>query len=141
NLSYEIRQRRAGLGSLGRPRYVALVQWRGGLVAREVKAMAPSAVCWADPTAPQGEDAFATLMAHAVRSPDENFAVRDGWVVRRLAPDFIKIEMSALPKQNLLRLMRAMGRELANIHLASPEAIPAVLDDLQQRGGRDPGWL
>ncbi len=140
-LTYEVRQRRAGLGSLGRPRYVALVQWRGGAVAREVKRVAPSAVNWADPAAPTGEGAFATLMAHAVRSPDENFQVRDGWVARRLAPDFIKIEMSALPRRNLLRLFRAMGRELANIHLATPEAIPTVLDDLQRRGGHDGSWL
>ena len=141
NLTYEVRQRRAGLGSLGRPRYVALIPWRGGFVSREVKAMAPSAVCWADPTAPAEPAAFATLMAHAIRSPDENFMVKDGWVVRRLAPDFIKIEMSALPRQNLLRLLRAMGRELANIHLATPEAIPAVVDDLGQRNSKGAGWL
>ena len=36
------RSRRAGLGSLGRPRLVALAQWRGATVAREVKALLPS---------------------------------------------------------------------------------------------------
>jgi hypothetical protein len=141
NLAYEVRLRRAGLGSLGRPRYVALMQWRGGTVAREVKAMAPSAVCWADKNAPTGEGAFAKLMAQAVRSPDENFKVQNGWVARRLAPDFIKIEMSVLPRRNLLRLLRAMGRELANIHLASRAAIPTVLDDLQKRDRHDAAWL
>ena len=37
----------AGLGSLGRERFVALAEWRGGFVAREAKALAPSACVWA----------------------------------------------------------------------------------------------
>ena len=37
-------KRLAGVGSLGRPRYVALAEWNGGLVAREAKAAVPSAV-------------------------------------------------------------------------------------------------
>jgi len=37
-------RRQAGLGSLGRQRYVAVATWYGGLVAREAKAAAPSAV-------------------------------------------------------------------------------------------------
>src|SRR5205085_6700342 len=37
----------AGLGSLGRERYMALAEWRGGAVAREAKALAPSACVWA----------------------------------------------------------------------------------------------
>ncbi|HVU53073.1 MAG TPA: DUF2252 family protein, partial [Polyangia bacterium] len=40
-------RRVAGMGSLGRPRYVALAEWRGGGVAREAKATAPSAWTWA----------------------------------------------------------------------------------------------
>src|SRR3954451_20876640 len=39
----EIWHRRAGLGSLGRPRWVARAVWRGGLVVREAKAVIPSA--------------------------------------------------------------------------------------------------
>ena len=35
--------RRAGLGSLGRLRLVALGRWHGGMIAREVKPLAPSA--------------------------------------------------------------------------------------------------
>ena len=40
-------RRRAGLGSLGRPRFAALTTWRGGQVARDVKALAPSGWLWA----------------------------------------------------------------------------------------------
>src|SRR6185503_7911742 len=39
--------RSAGLGSLGRPRFVAIADWHGSRVAREVKALLPSAAAWA----------------------------------------------------------------------------------------------
>lgn len=42
-LAYRIRHRVAGLGSLGRPRYVDIAEWKGGAIAREAKALAPSA--------------------------------------------------------------------------------------------------
>ena len=42
-----IARRVAGLGSLGRPRFVWLADWQGARIAREVKAAAPSACCFA----------------------------------------------------------------------------------------------
>src|SRR6476646_6830700 len=61
--------RTAGVGSLGRPRYVAIAECNGGLVAREAKAWLPSAWGWA-----QGrlkEHAFSVrLLKHSVRQPD-----------------------------------------------------------------------
>ena len=44
-------RRVAGMGSLGRPRFVGIADWRGGCVAREAKATAPSAWLWASETA------------------------------------------------------------------------------------------
>src|SRR5260370_8873831 len=41
-LETRIVHRVAGLGSLGRQRFVALTTWRGGRIAREAKALAPS---------------------------------------------------------------------------------------------------
>ena len=49
DLRYRVVRRVAGAGSLGRPRFVALADWRGGLIAREVKALAPSAAAWLGP--------------------------------------------------------------------------------------------
>ena len=46
-LVYRVAHRVAGLGSLGRERYVALADWEGGRVAREAKALLPSACVWA----------------------------------------------------------------------------------------------
>ena len=45
-LPYKLVHRIAGLGSLGRQRFVALADWRGGLIAREAKALAVSACLW-----------------------------------------------------------------------------------------------
>ena len=42
-----IAQRIAGLGSLGRERYVAIADWRRGKIAREAKALVTSAYAWA----------------------------------------------------------------------------------------------
>ena len=60
------------------------------------------------------------------------------WIVRRLAPDCSRIELSALPKErDELRLLHAMGWETANVHLGS--AKPRVLlADLKKRPR---GWL
>ncbi len=54
-LSYKLVHRIAGLGSLGRQRLVALADWRGGLIAREAKALAVSACLWEQPASEAAE--------------------------------------------------------------------------------------
>jgi hypothetical protein len=109
-------RRVAGVGSLGRPRYVALASWGDALIAREAKACVPSA---AAPNEACGR-AQTTLLAGAVRVCDPFFGIRDGWIVRRLAPDCTRIELSELPKRlDEFKLLRAMGWETGNLHLAS----------------------
>ncbi|MDP2998048.1 MAG: DUF2252 family protein [Bryobacterales bacterium] len=46
-LACRIVRRVAGLGGLGRERFTAVAEWRGGKIAREAKALAPSACAWA----------------------------------------------------------------------------------------------
>jgi uncharacterized protein (DUF2252 family) len=46
-LRFDVVHRRAGLGSLGRPRFTALARWHDAMVAREAKALLPSAYGWA----------------------------------------------------------------------------------------------
>src|SRR5205085_723091 len=61
------------------------------------------------------------------------------WLVRRLAPDCSRIELSSLPKErDEARLLYDMGWETANMHFASPQAIAHVKRDLASRRGR---WL
>jgi hypothetical protein len=133
-----IRTRRAGLGSLGRPRLVALARWRGGAVAREVKAMLPSAWGWTrndqSPTIHYRE-----LLDQAVRCPDPHTTVLDHWLVRRLAPDCVRVELADLPaERDEAALLCWMGFELANVHLGTPDARTPILEDL---AGRHPEWL
>ena len=46
-LAFRVAHRRAGLGSRGRERFTAIAEWRGGKIAREAKALLPSACAWA----------------------------------------------------------------------------------------------
>ena len=133
-----IRSRQAGLGSLGRTRATATARWRGGLVAREVKRVLPSAWTWASAT---GTDAvrYGEVLARAVRCPDPFLRVEDAWVVRRLAPDGKRIELATMRDSGRrLRLLEAMGAETANVHLGSPDERTSILTDL---AARPSGWL
>jgi hypothetical protein len=135
-----IAPRRAGLGSLGRPRFVALAEFQGAPVVREVKALVPSCFVFAG-TATDPAPPGALLLRLATgpgRAPDPWFAVRDGRVVRRLAPDSRRIEGRALAGRLGPRLLRAMGAEIGMLHAADRNA-PAVQDDLSARGGAK--WL
>lgn len=128
----------AGLGSLGHPRYVALADCHGSLAAREAKEMLPSAAAWA--AGAHGRTIHSgTLMARAIRSPDPFVRVERGWLLRRIGPHCSRIELADFPKRpDELRILRAMGRETANVHLGSASAISAVRRDLKRRGER---WL
>jgi hypothetical protein len=117
---------------------VATAQCNGGLVAREAKAWLPSAWGWA--RGRPKERAFSVrLLKHSVRQPDPYYAVEDGWVVRRLGPHCGRIELAQFPKKRDERLiLRDMGRETANLHLATSDQRKTILRDLTERG---PDWL
>ncbi len=136
-----IRSRIAGLGSLGRPRFVAIAEWQGGMVAREAKAFAPSAVAWATGSAlPDPPNLHVLqLLGGAIRSKDPFLSVSPEWIVRRLAPDSNKMRLASLGSVDLeARLMVLMGREVANVHLATPGASATILRHLR---GQEPRWL
>jgi uncharacterized protein (DUF2252 family) len=112
----------AGLGALGHPRYVALAQAQGSWLAREAEAMLPSAAAWAA-RAHRTTILSDKLMSRAVRSPDPFVAIENGWLLRRIGPHCSRIELAHFPKRcDELRILRAMGRETANVHLASSPA-------------------
>jgi hypothetical protein len=136
-LKYRIVHRVAGMGSLGRRRYVALAQWRGGSVAREAKELCDSAWLFAHPSRKSGI-LYQKVLERSVRCPDPFVELRKQWIVRRLAPDCSRIELSSLPaKQDAARLLHAMGWETANIQLGSREA-SIMSEDLK---ARNPNWL
>ncbi len=135
---YLLKRRIAGLGSLGHPRILALSRQRGAFIAREAKAIRPSAWVWAR-KASSMEIYCEKLVHHSIRVPDPFVRFHGRWVVRRLAPDCSRIELASLPKdRDEARLLYSMGWETANMHFATPQAIAKVKHDVAARRGR---WL
>jgi hypothetical protein len=136
---YRISHRVAGLGSLGRERFVAIADWGGARVAREAKALAPSACVWANEGKGPQKIFYETIITKAARVLDPFVHLRGRWIVRRLSPNCSRVELAALPeKRDEERLLYAMGFETANIHLGSKDAIKVVRRDLAKR---KPDWL
>ena len=139
NLTYQVKHRVAGMGSLGLPRYVAIAEFEDGRVAREAKALVPSAVVWATNQQGAVEYFYEAIVSQAARSHDPFTQVHGQWILRRLAPDCIRVELTDLPDIDTeAKLLDAMGKETANIHLGSKDAAAAIEQDLAQRGQ---GWL
>ncbi|MFC4167229.1 DUF2252 family protein [Teichococcus aestuarii] len=144
--------RSAGLGSLGRPRWVAQARWRGDWVLREAKAVLPSA--WVRLHGRHGRAVRCLEIATGRhRAPDPWYRVTDGVAVRRLSPNNRKIETDrpispdwdhgpdeTLGREVLLgeKMLKAMGREMAAIHLGTGDHAAAIRADLAQR---PEGWL
>jgi len=128
----------AGLGSLGRQRFVALAQWHAANIAREAKAMAPSACWWAAGGKGPRRILYQEILDTAVRCIDPYVKQKGKWIVRRLAPDCSRIELSQLPKERSEKvLLEAMGFETANVHIGSGKT-RVIQADLKKRGA---DWL
>lgn len=137
-LNYRAFHRQAGQGSLGRQRFVAMTDYRGGRIAREVKALVPSACLFAIGKQSR-KTYYNAINSAAVRCPDPFLTLNENWIGRRLAPDCSRIDLTALPKvRDEQVLLTAMGFETANIHLGSPEAMSDVLKALRRL---PEGWL
>jgi hypothetical protein len=143
-IPFRLAHRTAGLGSLGHARYVAIADWHGGRVAREAKALVVSSSYWAhtlkDPkSGGLPEILYQTIINRAVRCPDPFVQLRGRWIVRRLGPHCSRIELASLRGPDTeLRLLNAMGRETANIHLGTLSARKLILRHLEKQKGK---WL
>jgi hypothetical protein len=138
DLNARIAHRLAGLGSLGRRRFVALADWHGGTIAREAKELTESAWHCFDERRARSEIYYQEALDRARRCPDPFVRKRGRWIVRRLAPDCSRIELASLPaKHDAARLLEAMGWETANVHLGSREG-HQFESDLRKRKA---GWL
>lgn len=136
-LPFRVVHRQSGLGSLGRRRFTALAQWRGGWVAREAKQLRVSAWHWEKGKG--GKILYQQALNQAVRVPDPFLAVKGNWLFRRLAPDCSRLELASLPEtHDEQKLLHAMGWETANIHLGTKTAVRRVLNDLNRRPAK---WL
>ncbi|MGO8678103.1 MAG: DUF2252 family protein [Limisphaerales bacterium] len=145
DLAFRVVHRQAGLGSLGRRRFTALAEWRGGMIAREAKELRVSAWHWereCEPdNGPEIEDRlyYAEITRKAVRVADPFSGIDGHWLVRRLAPDCSRVELDSLPKvKDESKLLHAMGWETANVHLGTPAALKKIRRDLANKPAR---WL
>jgi hypothetical protein len=138
-LEYKVVRREAGLGSLGQERYVAIAKWYGNCIAREAKAMLPSACAWLDGKKGQTQPYYAEAMNSAIRPCDPYQQIVGRWLIRRLSPESNPIYISDLPtKRDEEALLQAMGAEAANVHLGSPRQIKNIFKDLDRRKAK---WL
>lgn len=127
----------AGGGGLGRPRYAVIADWCGGWVVREAKALVPSAWDWAHGV--QGVPHFLKLAKGRFRAPDPYLALDHDFIIRRLAPDSRKIDLTDLPNAELkFDLLEAMGFDIGAIHAATAGAQDRIIADLKKR---DDDWL
>jgi hypothetical protein len=138
-MEYKVIRRQAGLGSLGQQRFVAIGDWEGGLIAREAKAMLPSACCWLNDEGGHSQSSYEAAISSAIRSPDPFQVVEGSWLIRRLSPDSNPIDIQTLPKHRDERmLLQAMGSEAANVHLGSKRQVGHIQKDLRTRKSN---WL
>jgi len=130
--------RRAGTGSLGKPRYAVRVEWLGGPVVREAKAILPSA--WSVFAEGRAAPILAAAIAHGrTRAVDPHYRIAHKVVVRRLSPSSRKIEVDDAGALLLSRrMLTAMGREIATCHSGDAARLAAVRSEAATRDAR---WL
>lgn len=125
-----------GGGSLGRPRFQALANWRGGFLLREAKAAVPSAWTWA--IGKKRRSRLLEVACGPYRAPDPVLVLRHGYVVRRVSPDAHKLELADLGGPAMVReLLDDMGAELASVHRARKRSAK-IAPDLERLGKN---WL
>jgi hypothetical protein len=138
-LLYKVVRRKAGMGSLGQPRFVAIAEWKGGCIAREAKGLVPSSSLWVANRDERGQGYYERASSRAVRSRDPFQQIIGPWLIRRLSPDSNPIEIIDLTgDREEETLLHAMGTEAANVHLGSKKSVKNILKDLHQR---KPNWL
>lgn len=139
NPAYRVLQREAGLGSLGQQRFVAIAEYRGGCIAREVKRVVPSATLWLIGRVSRGQSYYEEAISTAYRSPDPFQEISGSWLLRRLSPDANPIYIEDLSrKRDEEVLLQAMATEAANVHLGRLRQAKSILRDLRVR---NPDWL
>jgi Uncharacterized protein conserved in bacteria (DUF2252) len=137
--AYKVVRRKAGMGSLGQRRLVAILMHEGGFIGREAKATVPSASVWKDGKLGRRERYYDKAIAGAVRSRDPYQRVIGDWLIRRLSPDSNPIEIDDLPKKrDEHKLLHAMGKEVGNVHLGPRKQRKRILRDLSRRPNH---WL
>jgi hypothetical protein len=130
--------RSAGAGSLGRPRWIGIADWRGAPVVREAKALVTSA--WLRAAGGKaGGICAGTIAGGRFRSCDPWFRVERSVAVRRLSPNNRKIEADDGDALLTPEMLRTMGFEIASVHAGvAGDARADIRRDLKKRKA---AWL
>jgi hypothetical protein len=116
---------------------VAVADWHSGPVLRETKALVPSA--WIRSHGGSAKPRCYEVASGRYRAIDPWYAVSGSIVVRRLSPNNRKLDAEDYPIElTSKKMLRAMGRELASIHLGTGKRHHAIMRDLERRSRR---WL
>jgi uncharacterized protein (DUF2252 family) len=135
-LTIKTSRRTAGTGSLGRPRWVGVANWRGAPVVREAKSLVGSAWTLAH-KGTHRQTSYDDVAAGQYRPIDPWHSVRGNIVVRRLSPNNRKLEVDDGSAVFSADVLQAMGFDLANVHLGT-----ASVDELKRElSRRKRGWL
>jgi hypothetical protein len=131
-------RRVAGMGSLGRPRWIGVADWRGGPVVREAKALVLSA--WVrEHGKGKGKIRSGEIANGRYRAVDPWRHITGNIAVRRLSPNNRKIEADDdLAHLLSTDMLHAMGADLASVHLGTADHGAAIARDLSRRKR---GWL
>jgi hypothetical protein len=136
---FKIVRREAGVGSLGQQRFVVVANCQGGYVAREAKAMVPSATAWLHGKVSHCQSYYQKAITNSIRSHDPYQQIVGRWLIRRLSPEANPIEIEDLPKEHDAEtLLHAMGTDAANVHLGTVGQTMRILKDLKHRKS---SWL
>ena len=139
HLEYKVVRREAGMGSLGQQRFVAIAECNGGCIAREAKALVPSASVWSAGRVEGRNSFYEKAIESAVRSRDPFQKIEGTWLIRRLSPDSNPVDIASLPaERDEETLLHAMGSEAANVHLGTSRQVRNILKDLRRRKSN---WL
>jgi len=138
-------RRAAGTGSLGRPRFGAFgLDDAATPQAREVKLLGPATRLWVEDVTdgaarpvPTPDPALFDLVTHVVAGPDP-YQRHDGWQVRRLSPDDVRIELTGLAAKDSTRLLRSMARATAKVHAVDAGGFAESQHDANTVGN---GWF
>ena len=117
--------RQAGAGSLGHRRVVGVGRGAHGWAAREAKQLDAGTAAWAraySSRLPTPAPELYPSVAHAVGSSSASRRI-DGWQLRALAPDEVRIELSGLADADASLVLTSMAAAMASVHGVDPDAL------------------
>jgi hypothetical protein len=131
----------AGVGSLGARRIVAIGEMAGGIIVREAKQVPGPASMWVYDRRPVTGLTDLVASSHGVAADPAR--IQEGkWVVRRLAPDMARLELTALRRRHDEgAILRSMGGAAANVHLVAHKRAASAKALRKDEAARADGWL